>query len=188
LQTKHYVNGRNLHEGYPAGTETVYVGMGCFWGAERLFWEAGGVYVTAVGYGGGTTEAPTYHTICAGDTGHVELVKVVFAPDILPFTELLKLFFENHDPTQGNRQGNDYGTQYRSCIYTTTNAQLTAALMTKQTYNQAYVAAGKNPITTEIIAAPTFTIAEDGHQQYLAKNPAGYCNIGGTGVTCPLPS
>jgi len=187
MQTKHYVNGRDLHEEYPAGTEIVYVGMGCFWGAERLFWEAGGVYVTAVGYGGGTTDAPTYRAICAGDTGHVELVKVVFAPDILPFTELLKLFFENHDPTQGDRQGNDRGSQYRSCIYTTTSAQKIAALASKQTYNQAYAKAGRNSVTTEILDAPMFTPAEDEHQQYLAKNPAGYCNIGGTGVTSPLP-
>ena len=188
MQTKHYVTGRDMYENYPAGTETVIFGMGCFWGAERLYWNEGGVYVTVAGYGGGTTNAPTYSQICSGTTGHAELVKVVFSPDILPFTELLKLFFENHDPTQGNQQGNDRGTQYRSVIFTTNDVQKEAALAAKQTYDAAYAAAGKNSITTEIMDAPAFTPAEDEHQQYLAKNPAGYCNIGGTGVTCPVPS
>ncbi len=188
MQTKHFVNGRNMHADYPAGTEKAVFGMGCFWGAERLFWQAGGVYVTSAGYGGGTRENPNYEQVCSGATGHAELVQVVFAPDILPYAELLKIFFENHDPTQGDRQGNDRGSQYRSVVFTYSDEQMQIAVAAKQRYNEAYAKAGKAPLTTEILPAPTYYPAEDFHQQYLAKNPAGYCNIGGTGVSCPVPS
>ncbi len=187
MQTKHHVSGRNMYGDYPDGLETALFGMGCFWGAERLFWQAGGVYVTSVGYGGGNREKPNYDQVCSGATGHVELVQVVFAPDILPYTELLKIFFENHDPTQGDRQGNDMGSQYRSVIYTKSDAHNIAALAAKSRYNNAYTKAGKNLVTTTVELAPTYYPAEDHHQQYLAKNPGGYCNIGGTGVTCPAP-
>ncbi len=187
MQTKHYVSGRHMYEDYPDGVEIALFGMGCFWGAERLFWQTGGVYVTSVGYGGGARTDPNYQQVCSGATGHVELVQVVFAPDILPFGELLKIFFENHDPTQGNRQGNDMGSQYRSVIYTTTDAQNLAAHAAKDRYDKAYAKAGKAPITTTVEPAPIYYPAEDYHQQYLAKNPGGYCNIGGTGVTCPAP-
>ncbi|MCF6274577.1 MAG: peptide-methionine (S)-S-oxide reductase MsrA [Robiginitomaculum sp.] len=187
MQTKHHISGRHMYEDYPAGLETALFGMGCFWGAERLFWQAGGVYVTSVGYGGGARANPNYDQVCSGATGHAELVQVVFAPDILPYTELLKIFFENHDPTQGDRQGNDVGSQYRSVIYTTSEAQQIAADAAKSRYATAYAKAGKNPITTTVETAPNYYPAEYYHQQYLAKNPSGYCNIGGTGVTCPVP-
>jgi len=187
MQTKHFISERNMYADYPAGLEQALFGMGCFWGAERLFWQVGGVYVTSVGYGGGARKNPSYEQVCSGATGHAELVQVVFSPDILPYPELLKIFFENHDPTQGDRQGNDMGSQYRSMIYTTSDAQQEAANTAKLRYDAAYAEAGKNPITTGIETAPTYYPAEDYHQQYLAKNPAGYCGIGGTGVTCPIP-
>ncbi|MCF6219483.1 MAG: peptide-methionine (S)-S-oxide reductase MsrA [Robiginitomaculum sp.] len=191
MQTKHHVSGRNMYGDFPDGLEKALFGMGCFWGAERLFWQAGGVYVTSVGYGGGahndSAGNPNYDQVCSGATGHVELVQVVFAPDILPYTELLKIFFENHNPTQGDCQGNDMGSQYRSVIYTASEAQHSTAIEAKARYNEAYAKAGKNLITTTVETAPTYYPAEDYHQQYLAKNPGGYCNIGGTGVTCPAP-
>lgn len=187
MQENHFVNGRKLHGDYPAGTEKALFGLGCFWGAERLFWQAGGVYVTSAGYGGGASENPSYEQVCSGATGHAELVQVVFAPDILPYAELLKIFFENHDPTQGDRQGNDRGSQYRSVIFTYSDEQMQTALTAKHRYDEAYAKAGKAPLTTEILPAPTYYPAEDFHQQYLAKNPASYCNIGGTGVSCPVP-
>lgn len=191
MQTKHFISERNMYADYPGGLETALFGMGCFWGAERLFWQTGGVYVTSVGYGGGHEnslgENPNYDQVCSGVTGHAELVQVVFSPDILPYAELLKIFFENHNPTQGDRQGNDMGSQYRSVVYTYSDAQQTAAIEAKARYDAAYAKIGKNPITTGIKTAPTYYPAEDNHQQYLAKNPAGYCNIGGTGVTCPIP-
>ncbi len=187
MQTKHFITERQMYADYPAGLETALFGMGCFWGAERLFWQTGGVYVTSVGYGGGAPENPSYEHVCSGVTNHVELVHVVFSPDVIPYAELLKIFFENHDPTQGDRQGNDLGSQYRSMIYTFSGAQQKIATEAKKRYNEAYSKAGKNPITTGIEASPVYYPAEDYHQQYLAKNPAGYCNIGGTGVTCPIP-
>jgi len=191
MQTKHHVSGRNMYADYPPGLEQALFGMGCFWGAERLFWQVGGVYVTSAGYGGGHNNAlgknPSYEKICTGTTGHAELVHIVFSPDIIPYTELLKIFFENHDPTQGNRQGNDVGTQYRSVIFTYNDEQNTQALDAKRRYSTAYKANGKNPLTTEVIPTPDYTPAEDNHQQYLAKNPTGYCNIGGTGISCPAP-
>ena len=183
--THHFVSGRPLKGPYPDGTETCYFGMGCFWGAERLFWQMPGVWVTAVGYQGGYTPNPTYEEVCSGRTGHTETVMVVFAPEKVPFEELLRLFWESHDPTQGMRQGNDIGTQYRSAIYTTTPEQLAAALRSKERYGQALQARGLGPITTEIRAAPPFYFAEEYHQQYLAKNPGGYCGLRGTGVPCP---
>ncbi len=182
----HFVNGRPLKGPYPAGTETCFFGMGCFWGAERLFWQQPGVWVTAVGYQGGFTPNPTYEEVCSGKTGHTETVMVVFEPDKVDFTHLLKLFWEAHDPTQGMRQGNDVGTQYRSAIYPTTDAQLQQALASKEAYEQALAQRGMAGITTEIRSAPPFYFAEDYHQQYLAKNPGGYCGLRGTGVSCPL--
>jgi len=187
MQIEHFISARNMYADYPEGLEQALFGMGCFWGAERLFWQTGGVYVTSVGYGGGEQKNPNYDQVCSGATGHAELVQVVFSPDVIPYTELLKIFFENHDPTQGNRQGNDIGSQYRSVIFTTSEAQKLEAEAAKLRYNQAYTRAGKNQITTDIHPAPTYYPAEDYHQQYLAKNPTGYCNIGGTGVTCPAP-
>ena len=182
----HYVNKRPMDGPYPQGTAQVWLGMGCFWGAERLFWQTGGVWVTSVGYGGGTRQDPTYEQVCSGASGHAELVHVVYAPEVLSFSELLKIFFENHDPTQGHRQGNDIGSQYRSVIFTQTDDDLTTALSIKARYDQAYAEAGKNPLTTEILPFVNFFPAEDYHQQYLAKNPSGYCGIKGTGITCPV--
>ncbi len=184
---KHLVNGRPL-KGEPApGREMVYLGLGCFWGAERLFWQAGpGVEVTAVGYQGGQTPNPTYEEVCSGMTGHTEAVKVVYDPAAISFGQLLKLFWESHDPTQGMRQGNDVGSQYRSAIYTTTADQLREAEASKAAYGRALAATGLPPITTEVRAAPVFYYAEDYHQQYLAKNPRGYCSLAGTGVSCPV--
>ena len=187
MQQTHYISGRNMYAGYPDGFGKALFGLGCFWGAERLFWKLPGVYVTSVGYGGGHTENPTYEGVCHTDTGHVELVQVIYDPARISYEELLKTFFENHDPTQGNRQGNDIGNQYRSAIYTFTEAQMRAAQDAKICYDAAYQKAGNNPITTEIAPSPAYTPAEDYHQQYLAKNPAGYCSIRGTGVSCPLP-
>jgi peptide-methionine (S)-S-oxide reductase len=183
----HFVNGRTLKGPYPEGLETAIFGLGCFWGAERKFWELGdGIYVTAVGYAGGLTPNPTYEEVCSGRTGHNEVVLVVFDPKKLSFEKLLKTFWESHEPTQGMRQGNDVGTQYRSGIYVSSPALRKAAEASKVAYQKAIAANGHDAITTEILAAPEFYFAEDYHQQYLAKNPAGYCGLGGTGVSCPI--
>jgi peptide-methionine (S)-S-oxide reductase len=184
---RHVVNGHPLDPPFPAGTEEAFFGMGCFWGAERKFWQAGeGVYVTAVGYAGGTTRNATYEDVCSGRTGHAEVVRVVFFPAVIPFDALLRLFWESHDPTQGMRQGNDVGTQYRSAIYAPTPALLAAAEASRAAYQQVLTQAGLGAITTEIKAAPPFFYAEEGHQQYLARNPGGYCGLGGTGISCPI--
>ena len=183
---RHYVNGQPLDEPFPEGLERAVFGLGCFWGAERIFWQLPGVYSTAVGYAAGMTPNPTYHEVCSGRTGHNEVVLVVFDPAQASYAELLRAFWEGHDPTQGMRQGNDVGTQYRSGIYVYDDAQREAAEQTRDQYQQALTAAGYGPITTEIIDAPEFFYAEDYHQQYLAKNPNGYCGIGGTGVGCPV--
>jgi peptide-methionine (S)-S-oxide reductase len=183
----HFVNGNPLKGPYPEGAQKAVFGMGCFWGAERKFWELGdGVFVTAVGYTGGPTPNPTYEEVCSGRTGHNEVVLVVFDPKKLPYEKLLRAFWENHDPTQGMRQGNDVGTQYRSGIYVFDAAQRKAAEESKAMYEKALGAKRYGPITTEIVDAPEFYFAEDYHQQYLAKNPAGYCGLGGTGVSCPI--
>ena len=183
----HDVNGNPLKGPYPAGTETAIFGLGCFWGAERKFWELGdGVFVTAVGYAGGQTPNPNYEEVCSGMTGHNEVVLVVYDPAKISYETLLRTFWESHDPTQGMRQGNDVGTQYRSGIYTTTPAQKAAAEASKDAYAKALAAKGYGPVTTEIREAPEFYFAEDYHQQYLAKNPFGYCGLGGTGVSCPV--
>ena len=183
----HFVNGRPLKGPYPEGFETAIFGMGCFWGAERKFWQAGeGVWVTAVGYAGGFTPNPTYEETCSGMTGHTEAVLVVFNPAEISFERLLQLFWESHDPTQGMRQGNDIGSQYRSAVLATTPAQLAAAESSAREYAAALKAKGYGPITTEIATAGPFYFAEDYHQQYLAKNPGGYCGLGGTGVACPV--
>jgi peptide-methionine (S)-S-oxide reductase len=179
----HHVNGANMFGNYPDGFEQVQFGMGCFWGAERILWKLDGVHVTSVGYAGGTDTAPDYKKVCSGRTGHAEVVHVVFDPTVISFDELLKVFFENHDPTQGNRQGNDVGSQYRSTVYTYSDAQLTAAREAKDRYSEAY----GRPVTTETRPAPDYYPAEDYHQQYLAKNPQGYCMHGPTGVSCPIP-
>jgi peptide-methionine (S)-S-oxide reductase len=183
----HFVNGNPLKSPYPDGMETAIFGLGCFWGAERKFWELGdGIYVTAVGYAGGLTPNPTYQEVCSGQTGHNEVVLVVFDPKKISYEKLLKTFWESHDPTQGMRQGNDAGTQYRSGIYVTSPAQRKAAEAAKAMYEKAIAAKGYGPITTEILPAPEFYFAEDYHQQYLAKNPSGYCGLGGTGVSCSI--
>ena len=183
----HFVNGNPLKGPYPAGFETAIFGFGCFWGAERKFWELGdGIYATAVGYAGGPTPNPTYEEVCSGRTGHNEVVLVVYDPKKISYEKLLKTFWENHDPTQGMRQGNDVGTQYRSAIYTFGDAQRKAADASKATYHKALAAKGLSAITTEIAPSDEFYFAEDYHQQYLAKNPAGYCGLGGTGVSCPI--
>lgn len=182
----HFVNGNPMEPPYPEGMESILFGMGCFWGAERLFWSIPGVYVTAVGYAGGHTPNPTYHETCTGRTGHTEIVKVVFDPAKVDLAELLKVFWEGHDPTQGMRQGNDTGTQYRSAVFAASAEQLAATENSRQMYQDALAASGvTNAITTEIRQLETFYFAEDYHQQYLAKNPGGYCGIGGTGVSCP---
>jgi peptide-methionine (S)-S-oxide reductase len=183
---RHVVLGSPLVPPWPAGHEEAIFGLGCFWGAERLFWQFPGVTTTAVGYAGGHTPNPTYEEVCSGRTGHAEVVRVVFDPSVLPYTELLRVFFESHDPTQGMRQGNDVGTQYRSAIYTTTEAQRGAALVVRESYEKALAEAGLGGITTEIRPAPPFYYAEDYHQQYLAKNPMGYCGLAGTGVRCEI--
>jgi peptide-methionine (S)-S-oxide reductase len=186
---KHFVNHRDLKGPYPEGLETAMFGLGCFWGAERKFWELGdGIYVTAVGYAGGHTPNPTYEEVCSGRTGHNEVVLVVFDPKKISYETLLKAFWESHDPTQGMRQGNDVGTQYRSGIYVFSPAQRQAAEASRAMYEQALKAGRHGAITTEIVDAPPFYFAEDYHQQYLAKNPAGYCGLGGTGVSCPMPA
>ena len=182
----HYVNGAPLEPPFPAGTELALFGLGCFWGAERKFWQTPGVVSTSVGYAGGLTPNPTYEEVCSGRTGHTEVVRVVFDPRTLGYGELLRSFWEAHDPTQGMRQGNDVGTQYRSAIYTYGDEQARAAAASRDAYQQALSASGHATITTEIAEAPEFYYAEDYHQQYLAKNPGGYCGIGGTGVACPV--
>ena len=185
--TRHFVNGHPLQAPYPAGLEQAVFGLGCFWGAERKFWELGdGVYVTAVGYAGGHTQNPTYEEVCSGRTGHTEAVLVVYDPKQLSYAQLLKAFWEAHDPTQGMRQGNDIGTQYRSAIYTYGAEQLEAAQDSLKDYQDALRKASYPAITTEVRAAPEFFYAEDYHQQYLAKNPNGYCGLGGTGVSCAI--
>ena len=182
----HFVNGRPLKGPYPEGLEVAYLAMGCFWGVERIFWQISGVHVTAVGYQQGVTLNPTYEEVCSGRTGHTEAVLVVFDPKVVSYADLLKAFWENHDPTQGMRQGNDIGTQYRSGLYAVSDAQTKAAAASLETYQQALGRQGYGQITTEIAPAGPFYFAEDYHQQYLAKNPHGYCGIGGTGVTCPI--
>jgi peptide-methionine (S)-S-oxide reductase len=182
----HFVNGHPLRPPFPEGLEVAVFGMGCFWGAERVFWQADGVYSTAVGYAGGFTPNPTYQEVCSGHTGHAEVVQVVYDPGVISYDELLKLFWEHHDPTQGMRQGNDVGTQYRSAIYWYTDEQRAAAEASLVAYQKMLTAAGYGEITTEVRSAPTFYYAEDYHQQYLAKNPNGYCGLGGTGVACPV--
>lgn len=186
---EHYVLSRPLHPPYPGGIEHVDFGLGCFWGAERLFWQLGsGIWITAVGYQGGFTPNPTYEEVCSGATGHAETVRVAFDPKVIGFSALLKTFWEAHDPTQGHRQGNDVGTQYRSTIYTSTADQLAAALSSRDAYDAALKKRGLGSITTEIRDAPPFYFAEAYHQQYLAKVPHGYCGLAGTGVTCPMPN
>ncbi|MBC7582518.1 peptide-methionine (S)-S-oxide reductase MsrA [Tardiphaga sp. vice352] len=185
--SRHYVNGAPIQPPYPEGLEQAVFGLGCFWGAERKFWELGdGVYTTAVGYAGGHTPNPTYDEACSGRTGHTEAVLVVFDPKKISYEQLLKVFWESHNPTQGMRQGNDVGTQYRSAIYTFSDAQAKAVEASKAVYQKALSAKGVGTITTEIAPAGPFYFAEDYHQQYLAKNPNGYCGLGGTGVSCPI--
>jgi peptide-methionine (S)-S-oxide reductase len=181
----HYVNGNRIVPPFPEGTERALFGMGCFWGAERKFWQLPGVYSTAVGYAGGYTPNPTYQEVCSGMTGHTEAVLVVFDPEQVSYDKLLQVFWESHDPTQGMRQGNDVGTQYRSAIYCFDSAQSEAAQASLDAYQRALAQAGCSAITTEIAPAPEFYYAEEYHQQYLAKNPGGYCGLGGTGVACP---
>jgi peptide-methionine (S)-S-oxide reductase len=183
---KHFVSGRPLKGPYPEGVAKALFGLGCFWGAEKKFWQIPGVWVTAVGYAGGATLNPTYEEVCSGRTGHNEVVLVIYDPRQVTYQDLLKAFWETHDPTQGMRQGNDVGTQYRSGIYVYDTAQRAAAESSKQSYEKALKAKGYRAITTEILDAPEFYFAEDYHQQYLAKNPHGYCGIGGTGVACQI--
>jgi peptide-methionine (S)-S-oxide reductase len=185
VPTQHFVNGHPLQPPFPDGLEQGVFAMGCFWGAERLFWQTDGVYTTAVGYAGGFTPNPTYHEVCSGHTGHAEAVLVVFDPEVVTYEQLLKVFWEGHDPTQGMRQGNDVGTQYRSAIYTFSDEQLETAKRSRDMYQEVLREAGYGDISTEIRPAGTFYYAEDYHQQYLAKNPGGYCGLGGTGLTCP---
>jgi peptide-methionine (S)-S-oxide reductase len=182
----HYVNDHSLAAPYPEGTESMIVGMGCFWGAEKAFWSVPGVWVTAVGYAGGVTPNPTYEEVCSGRTGHTEAVLVVFDPMVVSYDELLRVFWEGHDPTQANRQGNDIGTQYRSAIYATTRDQLERARASATAYGERLQANGYGSIATEMAEASEFYFAEGYHQQYLAKNPGGYCGHGGTGVACPI--
>jgi len=186
VPASHFVLDHPLTPPFPDGMEQAVFGMGCFWGAERKFWQAEGVYTTAVGYAAGVTPNPTYQEVCSGCTGHNEVVLAVFDPAVTSYEAMLKVFWESHDPTQGMRQGNDAGTQYRSGIYTFSDAQRRAAVASRDAYQQRLTAAGHGPITTEILDAPDFYYAEDYHQQYLAKNPSGYCGLGGTGVSCPV--
>jgi peptide-methionine (S)-S-oxide reductase len=188
LSGRHAVSGRAIFPPFPEGTATIQLGMGCFWGAERLFWQLPGVWVTAVGYAGGHTPNPTYEEVCSGRTGHAEVVLVVYDPAVLDHAALLRAFFEGHDPTQGMRQGNDVGTQYRSAVYWTLEAQRSAAEHLVAAYGAALARAGYGPITTEIRPAGPFWYAEEDHQQYLHKRPWGYCGLGGTGVRCPGPT
>jgi peptide-methionine (S)-S-oxide reductase len=182
----HFVNGHPLKGPFPEHLKTAVFGMGCFWGAERLFWETDGVFSTSVGYAGGETPNPDYREVCSGGTGHAEVVQVVFDPSVVSYRDLLGIFWESHDPTQGMRQGNDIGTQYRSTIYTLNEAQADAARETREAYQARLADAGFGSITTEIAPLDRFYYAEEYHQQYLAKNPGGYCGIGGTGVSCPV--
>ena len=184
----HFANGRPIVPPFPGHLETAYVGMGCFWGAERLFWKMPGVFTTAVGYQGGHTPNPTYREVCSGRTAHAETVLIVYDPARAPFANLLKVFWEEHDPTQGMRQGNDRGSQYRSAIFWTTEEQSRMAEASRESYQRSLTEAGKGTITTEIREAPPFYYAEDYHQQYLAKNPNGYCGLAGAGVTCQIPA
>ncbi|MEQ8656417.1 MAG: peptide-methionine (S)-S-oxide reductase MsrA [Hyphomicrobiales bacterium] len=184
----HFINGRPLAGPYPDGHKVLDVGLGCFWGAEKAFWSLPGVYVTAVGYAAGATPNPTYQEVCSGRTGHNEVVRIVYDPSVTSLETLLKAFWEAHDPTQGMRQGNDVGTQYRSGIYLTDDADISIAQASKATYQDALNKAGRGQITTEIVESGPFYFAEDYHQQYLAKNPSGYCGLGGTGVSCPIGS
>jgi peptide-methionine (S)-S-oxide reductase len=186
VPARHEVLGTPIAPPFPVGLEQVVVGMGCFWGAERIFWQLSGVYTTAVGYAGGYTPNPTYEEVCSARTGHVEVVLVVFDPAKISFEEILRAFWEGHDPTQGMRQGNDVGSQYRSALYWTTEAQRAAAETTRDAYSARLAEAGYGPVTTELAKAGEFYYAEPYHQQYLAKNPNGYCGIGGTGVACPV--
>jgi peptide-methionine (S)-S-oxide reductase len=186
VPSKHHVNGQRLEPPFPDGLERALFALGCFWGAERKFWQTPGVYTTAVGYVGGYTPNPTYREVCSGATGHAEAVLVVFDPRKVSYADLVKVFWENHDPTQGMRQGNDVGTQYRSGIYYFNDAQREVAERSRDAYQRELARAGYDAITTEIIPAPEFYYAEDYHQQYLSKNPGGYCGIGGTGVSCPV--
>jgi peptide-methionine (S)-S-oxide reductase len=186
VPAKHFVNGNRLEAPFPDGLERAMFGMGCFWGVERKFWQLKGVYTTAAGYAGGHTPNPMYKEVCTGMTGHNEVVLVVFDPKMISYDELLRTFWENHDPTQGMRQGNDAGTQYRSGIYAFDAKQQEAAERSRDLFQKKLTDAGYGPITTEIVPAPEFYYAEDYHQQYLAKNPNGYCGVGGTGVTCPV--
>jgi len=186
VPARHFVNGQSMEPPYPAGTLPAMFGLGCFWGAERKFWQLSGVVVTAVGYAGGFTPNATYEEVCSGATGHNEVVHVVYDPARISYETLLKTFWESHDPTQGMRQGNDVGTQYRSGIYAYSQAQLAAAIASKAAYAALLAKAGLDEITTEIVDAPEFYYAETYHQQYLAKNPNGYCGLGGTGVACPI--
>ena len=185
VSNRHFVNGNPIMPPFPDGLARAMFALGCFWGAERKFWQAPGVYTTAVGYAGGYTPNPTYKEVCSGMTGHAETVLVIFDPRLTGYGDLLRLFWESHDPTQGMRQGNDVGSQYRSAVFTSEAAQRDAALASRDRYRDALQQAGYNPITTEIVDAPAFYYAEDYHQQYLAKNPGGYCGVGGTGVACP---
>jgi peptide-methionine (S)-S-oxide reductase len=186
VPARHHVLNATIEGPYPAGTEKAMFGLGCFWGAEKKFWQLPGVYTTAVGYAAGVTPNPTYHEVCTGMTGHNEVVLVVFDPSKISYDELLKTFWENHDPTQGMRQGNDVGTQYRSGVYFYDDAQRVAAERSRDEYQKSLTKAGYGRITTEIVPAPEFYFAEDYHQQYLSKNPDGYCGIGGTGVACQV--
>ena len=182
----HFVNANPIHPPFPSHLQEALFGLGCFWGAERKFWQLPGVWTTAVGYAGGVTPNPTYEEVCSGRTGHTEIVRVMFDPKAVSYAELLRLFFESHDPTQGMRQGGDVGTQYRSAIYATSPEQAAQAKQAHAAYGETLRAAGFSAITTEIRDAPDFYYAEDYHQQYLAKNPGGYCGIGGTGLSCPI--
>ena len=186
VPASHFVNGARLEPPFPEGTELALFGLGCFWGAERKFWQTPGVVSTSVGYAGGPTPNPNYREVCSGGTGHTEVVRVVFDPSKVSYSDLLRVVWEAHDPTQGMRQGNDVGTQYRSAIYTYGDEQARAALASRDEYQRALEAAGHGRITTEVRPAPEFYYAEDYHQQYLAKNPGGYCGLGGTGVACPI--
>jgi peptide-methionine (S)-S-oxide reductase len=186
VPARHFVNGNPLKAPFPTGIETAVFGLGCFWGAERKFWQVKGVYTTAVGYAAGITPNPTYQEVCSGMTGHNEVVLVAFDPKVVSYEDLLKVFWESHNPTQGMQQGNDRGTQYRSGIYTHSEAQQKAAEASREMYQKALTDAKYGEITTEIVAAPTFYYAEEYHQQYLAKNPGGYCGLGGTNVSCPV--
>jgi len=188
VTNRHFVLGTPLLPPFPAGMQSIVVGMGCFWGAERIYWQAPGIYTTAVGYAGGFTPNPTYEEVCSGSTGHTEAVLAVFDPKLTSYEEMLRLFWEGHDPTQVMRQGNDVGTQYRSALYYHDASQQAAAESTRDAYAEVLRASGYGEITTEIAAAGPFYYAEDYHQEYLAKNPAGYCGIGGTGVSCPIGS